>query len=119
MARAPHEPQARQGRADDDAPSAVRPALLGNVLPGDSWRPWRIVLIAAMGETLDDEERAIFRGLTGRFAEPGESVDELWAVVGRRGALAYDQHRAMVDEHGDETRSGQQWRGSCRPKSSP
>jgi hypothetical protein len=27
------------------------PALLGNALPGGSWRAWRIILIAAMGET--------------------------------------------------------------------
>jgi len=26
------------------------PALLGNVLAGDSWRAWRVLLIAAMGE---------------------------------------------------------------------
>jgi hypothetical protein len=55
------------------------PALLGAVLAGDSWCAWRILLIAAMGETLDDEERAIFKTLTGRPAEPGERVDELWA----------------------------------------
>jgi hypothetical protein len=61
------------------------PALLGNVLAGESWRAWRILLIATMGEALDDEERAIFQRLTGRAAEPGERVDELWAVVGRRG----------------------------------
>jgi len=60
-------------------------ALLGNVLAGDSWRPWRVILIAAMGEALDDEERAIFKTLTGRPTEPGERVDEFWAVVGRRG----------------------------------
>jgi hypothetical protein len=61
------------------------PALLGNVLAGESWRPWRVILIAAMGEALDDEERVIFQRLTGRVTEPGERVDELWAVVGRRG----------------------------------
>ena len=61
------------------------PALLGSVLAGDSWRAWRILLIATMGEALDDEERAIFQSLTGRPVEPGERVDELWAVIGRRG----------------------------------
>lgn len=58
------------------------PALLGNVLVGGSWRAWRVVLIATMGEALDDEERAIFQGLTGRAAEPGERVEELWALRG-------------------------------------
>ena len=36
------------------------PELLGTVLAGDSWRAWRILLIAAMGEALTDDERMIF-----------------------------------------------------------
>jgi hypothetical protein len=48
--------------------------LLGAALGGDSWLPWRILLIAAMGEDLTDEERAIFAKLTGRQREPGERV---------------------------------------------
>jgi hypothetical protein len=59
--------------------------LLGGVLGGDSWLAWRVLLIAAMGEPLTDEERAIFAKLTGREREPGERVDELWCVIGRRG----------------------------------
>jgi hypothetical protein len=51
-------------------------------LGGDSWLAWRVLLIAAMGEPLTDEERAIFAKLTGREREPGERVDELWCVVG-------------------------------------
>lgn len=61
------------------------PALLGGAIPGDSWRPWRTLLIGAMGEALDDDERAIFTALTGRPQEPGQRVEELWAIVGRRG----------------------------------
>jgi hypothetical protein len=61
------------------------PALLGSILAGPSWRVWRILLIAAMGEALDDEERAIFRRLTQRATEPLERVDEFWCVAGRRG----------------------------------
>ena len=61
------------------------PALLGKVLAGNSWRAWRILLIAAMGEALTDEERAIFQILTGRPQEPGERVEEFWAIIGRRG----------------------------------
>jgi hypothetical protein len=41
--------------------------------------------IAAIGEPLTDEERAIFAKLTGREREPGVRVDELWCVIGRRG----------------------------------
>ena len=59
--------------------------LLGAALGDDSWLAWRILLIAAMGEALTDEERAIFAKLTGREREPGERVDELWCVIGRRG----------------------------------
>ncbi len=42
------------------------PDLFGRVLDGDSWAAWRVLLIAAMGEALTDDERAIFQSLTGR-----------------------------------------------------
>lgn len=63
----------------------AEPDLLGGAIPGDSWLPWRTLLIAAMGEALTDEERALFTTLTGRESEPLELVEELWAIVGRRG----------------------------------
>ena len=59
--------------------------LLGAALGGDSWLAWRVLLIAAMGEPLTNEERAIFAKLTGRGREAGVRVDELWCVIGRRG----------------------------------
>jgi hypothetical protein len=68
------------------------PALLGGVLAGDSWRAWRILLTAAMGEPLLDEERATFTQLTGRAHEPMQRVEEFEAVVGRRGGKS----RAMA-----------------------
>ncbi len=61
------------------------PALFGSILPGESWASWRILLIAAMGEPLLDDERVIFKELTGRDCEPGERVEEFWAIIGRRG----------------------------------
>jgi hypothetical protein len=61
------------------------PQLLGNALPGKSWKPWRALLIAAMGELLTDDERAIFKQLTGRNHEPGQRCEELVGVIGRRG----------------------------------
>lgn len=61
------------------------PRLLGLALPGDSWLAWRVLLIAAMGEPLLDHERALFTELTGRESEPLQLVEELWAIVGRRG----------------------------------
>ncbi len=48
----------------------------------------RVLLIAANGEPLLDDERAIFTKLTGREREPLERADELWAVIGRRAARA-------------------------------
>jgi hypothetical protein len=61
------------------------PALLGDVLVGDSWSAWRTLLIAAMGEALTDDEREVFTKLTGREREPLARVEEFAAVVGRRG----------------------------------
>jgi hypothetical protein len=61
------------------------PQLLGVALAGDSWSAWRTLLIAAMGEPLTDEERAIFKQLTGREREPLQRVEEFAGVIGRRG----------------------------------
>ena len=46
------------------------PNLLGAGIAGDSWRSWRVLLIAAMGEELTEDEREIFTQLTGREREP-------------------------------------------------
>jgi hypothetical protein len=59
--------------------------LLGGVLDGPSWAAWRVILIASQGERLTEDERVIFKRLTGRPREPGKRVEELLAVVGRRG----------------------------------
>ena len=66
--------------------------LLGGTLAGESWHPWRVLLIAAMGEPLTDAERETFTALTGREREPLQRVEELCAVVGRRGGKS----RAMA-----------------------
>lgn len=68
------------------------PNLLGSVLAGPSWQAWRVLMIAAMGEALTDDERALFKQLTGREREPLQRVEELDAVVGRRGGKS----RAMA-----------------------
>ena len=60
--------------------------LLGGILDGPSWLPWRVLLIASQGEPLDDSERAIFKQLTGgREREPLVPVEEFVGVIGRRG----------------------------------
>lgn len=59
--------------------------LLGHVIAGDSWRAWRVLLIAAMGEKLTAGERVIFTAITGgREREPLQRVHELEIVAGRR-----------------------------------
>jgi hypothetical protein len=59
-------------------------AVLGDALPGPSWRNWRILLIAAAGERLTASERRVFAKLTGRKPEPGKMVLTLLIVAGRR-----------------------------------
>jgi hypothetical protein len=60
------------------------PQLLGNELRGKSWKPWRALLLAANGEALTDDERAVFTQLTQRAHEPNQRVEELCVVKGRR-----------------------------------
>jgi hypothetical protein len=52
------------------------PKLLGSTLRGESWKSWRIPLMAAMGEGLTADEREVFQQLTQRSHEPGKRVDE-------------------------------------------
>jgi hypothetical protein len=66
----------RDALADDN--------LLGRAISGDSWKPWRVLLIAANGEPLTDDERAIFKQLTQREHEPDQPVEEFVGVIGRR-----------------------------------
>jgi hypothetical protein len=65
------------------------PKLLGHALKGSSWAAWRILLVSAVGERLSESEREIFRKLTGRAQEPGHPVNELIAIVGRRGGKSF------------------------------
>jgi hypothetical protein len=59
--------------------------LLAGALPGDTWASWRVLLIAAMGEALTEDERVAFTKLTGREREPLQRIEEAAFVVGRRG----------------------------------
>lgn len=61
------------------------PALLGNILPGPSWAPWRAVLLATVGEPLEPTELEIFTAVTGRTEPPPSLVEEATYVIGRRG----------------------------------
>jgi DNA invertase Pin-like site-specific DNA recombinase len=82
------------------------PDLLGTVLPGDTWKAWRIILIAAMGEPLTFWERRTFKRFTGRSREPGKMVEELVAVAGRRAgksraSSALAVYMAALVDHSD------------------
>jgi len=88
------------------------PALLAHVLRGPSWLPWRVLLIAAMGEALTDAERPIFTKLTGRAREPLQRVNELASVVGRRGGktsgmAALATYIAACCDHSDALARGE------------
>jgi hypothetical protein len=88
------------------------PNLLGKVIEGETWRPWRILLIAIMGEELDDEERVVFKDLTCREHEPGAPVEEFWAVVGRRGGKSRAiatllVYLALLRDHTDKLVTGE------------
>ena len=94
--------------------------LLGAALGGDSWLAWRVLLIAAMGEALTEEERAIFAKLTGRGWEPGERIDELWCVIGRRGGksraiAALLVYLATMADYCAQLVSGERGRRERRP----
>ena len=58
--------------------------LLGHVIAGNSWKVWRTLLIAAMGEKLLPDERTLFTQITGREREPLQRVHEFEVVGGRR-----------------------------------
>jgi hypothetical protein len=60
------------------------PAWLGSMLGAESFAVMRTLLIAAMGEALTAAEMLVFTQLTGRTETPGEAVEELWVIAGRR-----------------------------------
>ena len=64
--------------------------LLGTLIRGSSWQAWRVMLLAVMGEHLNEAERSIFNQLTGgREYIPGQRVEEFCGVIGRRGGKSY------------------------------
>lgn len=59
-------------------------ALLGTMLPGDSFATWRALLLASQGEELTAGELELFRARTGRDEAPDGPVEEMAFVAGRR-----------------------------------
>jgi hypothetical protein len=72
------------------------PALLGGVLEGESWTPWRTLLLAAIGEELTEDERQVFKKFTGREREPGRRVEEFVGVKGRRAGGSYAAGKVVI-----------------------
>jgi hypothetical protein len=86
--------------------------LFGPILAGESWRAWRILLIAICGEPLRDDERPVFEILTGRPFEPSRRVDESWIVAGRRSgktraAAILASYFAALCDHSDALAPGE------------
>jgi hypothetical protein len=72
------------------------PALLGGVLDGASWTPWRTLMLAAMGEELTEDERLVFNKFTGREREPCHRVEEFVGVKGRRAGGSYAGGKVVI-----------------------
>jgi hypothetical protein len=71
-----------------------------------------VLLIAATGEALDDDERALFKQITGRDHEPLQRVEELVGCIGRRGGksraiAALAVYLAGLCDHGDVLAPGE------------
>ena len=63
------------------------PALLGAALGpiAPTWLTWLVVLRAAFGLRLAEEELRIFHAVAGNRTPPTQRVRELWCICGRRG----------------------------------
>jgi hypothetical protein len=88
------------------------PNLFANILPGESWAAWRVLLIALVGEELTAAERAVFTNLTKRSAEARRFVEEFVAIIGRRGGKSRSMsvlatYIAALCDHKDTTVPGE------------
>jgi hypothetical protein len=61
------------------------PVITTKAAGGESWFSWRLLLLAAMGEELTEEERRDFTELTLRPEPPHEPCREFYGIIGRRG----------------------------------
>ena len=65
------------------AEAVVDPALFGRWFSAPSWRLWLVVLKAAFGLPLSDDERELLYSVAERDP-PRRRVRELWVIAGRR-----------------------------------
>jgi hypothetical protein len=54
-----------------------------------SFAPWKALMAAAFGLSLDPEQLEIYRSCTGRRVPPSEPAAYLWMVIGRRGGKSF------------------------------
>ena len=79
--------------------------LLGAELaPIETWATWLVVLKAAFGQPLTDEELEIFKAVAGGRSLPLKRVRELWVIASRRSgksrmAAALACHFALCQKH--------------------
>jgi hypothetical protein len=88
------------------------PQLFANILRGDSWYGWKVLLIAAAGETLNDIERVEYKRLTARAREPGRMCRELICIFGRRAGKSramtiFNIWISALCDHGDVLAPGE------------
>jgi hypothetical protein len=66
------------------------PNLLGaSIRDPDSWKPWRVLLAAAFGLPLSDDDLALYRQCTNQTVPPSAPASYLWMVIGRRGGKSF------------------------------
>ena len=64
--------------------------LLGaSIRDPESWKPWRALLAAAFGLTLDPYQAELFRQCTGRRVPPAGQFRSLFLCIGRRGGKSF------------------------------
>jgi hypothetical protein len=60
------------------------PQIWGPMFQSDDWKPWKTFLRSVFCLEMSNEDLALYKECTGR-TEPPETVEEVWAIVGRRG----------------------------------
>jgi hypothetical protein len=79
--------------------------LLGAALGDpDTWQTWMVVLKAAFGSNLSDDERKVFVSVAGDRESPSRKVEQLWCIAGRgsgksRIAAAVATYLACFQKH--------------------
>ena len=112
ISRAPAEPSLNIIAALDDE------RLFKPWFRGESWNGWRVVLKAAYGLPLTDDEIIFFKSIAGGREPPDRQVRELWLICGRRAgkdsiASVIAAHTAALFNQRDRLRRGERALIAC------